>query len=204
MTAATDAVAVLPVMVKSAASTPVTTSLNVTRQVRLSALVGEVEGVCRTMDVTVGAVLSLVADGVAVVLAALPAPAPFTPRTWKRWFTSLVRPVTTWLVSSERSPSSSLSGTSLHSVKLPPVAQDRYWYLLAAAKPVLSAVTVQLSVTWPSPGVAVNGAGACSRDTVALLAEARLFPLLAASVATPDAITRDVTMLSSVGVIVAV
>ena len=128
VTAATVAVAVLPVMVKSPPSTPVTTSLNVTRQVRLSALVGEVEGVCRTMDVTVGAVLSLVADGVAVVLAGLPAPAPFTARTWKRWFTSLVRPVTTWLVSSERSPSPSLSGTSVHWVQPGLGTAARYRY----------------------------------------------------------------------------
>ena len=57
-TALTDTVAVVPLTAKSAASTFETASLNVTRQVRLFALVGEDVGVWRTMDVTRGAVVS--------------------------------------------------------------------------------------------------------------------------------------------------
>ena len=58
-TALTDSVALLaPLTAKSVASTFSTASLNVTRQVRLSALVGEDVGSWRTMDVTVGAVVS--------------------------------------------------------------------------------------------------------------------------------------------------
>ena len=53
-------VAVVPLTTKSAASTFETASLNVTRQVRLSALVGELVGVCRTIEATRGAVLSTV------------------------------------------------------------------------------------------------------------------------------------------------
>ena len=56
----TDSVAVVPVTVKSAASTFATSSLNVTRQVRLSALVRDDDGLCRSIEVTVGAVLSSV------------------------------------------------------------------------------------------------------------------------------------------------
>ena len=52
------AVAVVPATVKSAASTPVTGSLKVTRQIRVSALVGELEGLWRTIEVTVGGVVS--------------------------------------------------------------------------------------------------------------------------------------------------
>ena len=51
-------VAVVPPMAKSAASTFFTSSLKVTLQIRLSAFVGEDVGVWRTMDATVGAVLS--------------------------------------------------------------------------------------------------------------------------------------------------
>ena len=50
--------AVVPLTTKSAASTFETASLNVTRQVRLSALVGELVGVCRTIEATRGAVVS--------------------------------------------------------------------------------------------------------------------------------------------------
>ena len=57
-TAATVTVAVVPVTTKSAASTFETASLNVTRQVRLSALVGEVVGFCRTIEATRGSVVS--------------------------------------------------------------------------------------------------------------------------------------------------
>ena len=53
-------VAVVPAMAKSAAFTFFTFSLNVTRQVRLSTFVGEDVGSWRTMDVTVGAVVSTV------------------------------------------------------------------------------------------------------------------------------------------------
>ena len=55
-------VAVVPLTTKSAASTFETASLNVTRQVRLSALVGELVGVCRTIEATRGAVLSAVSS----------------------------------------------------------------------------------------------------------------------------------------------
>ena len=51
-------VAVVPAMAKSAVFTFCTFSLNVTRQVRLSAFVGEDVGVWRTMDSTLGAVVS--------------------------------------------------------------------------------------------------------------------------------------------------
>ena len=57
-TALTDSVAVVPVTAKSAASTFETASLNVTRQIRLSALVGELAGVPRTIEATRGAVVS--------------------------------------------------------------------------------------------------------------------------------------------------
>ena len=69
-------VAVLPSTAKSAASTFATASENVTRHVRLSALVGESAGVRRTMDRTVGAVAS--AGGLATMsnssLAVSPSP----------------------------------------------------------------------------------------------------------------------------------
>ena len=53
-------VAVVPLTAKSAASTFATASLNVTRQVRLSAFVGDVAGSWRAIDVTAGAVVSRV------------------------------------------------------------------------------------------------------------------------------------------------
>ena len=53
-------VAIVPAMAKSVASTFFTFSLNVTRQVRLSSFVGEDVGVWRTMDATLGAVVSTV------------------------------------------------------------------------------------------------------------------------------------------------
>ena len=55
-------VAVAPRTAKSAASTFETASLNVTRQVRLSALVGELVGFCRTIEATRGAVVSAVSS----------------------------------------------------------------------------------------------------------------------------------------------
>ena len=58
-TAVTVAVAVVPATSKSAASTFVTLSEKVTRQVRLSPLVGVVAGLWRPIDVTVGSVLSV-------------------------------------------------------------------------------------------------------------------------------------------------
>ena len=59
VTAVTVAVVLgLAAMAKSAAFTFFTFSLNVTRQVRLSAFVGEDVGSWRTMDATVGAVVS--------------------------------------------------------------------------------------------------------------------------------------------------
>ena len=51
-------VAVVPAMAKSAASTFFTFSVNVMRHFRLSALVGDDVGVWRTMDATLGAVVS--------------------------------------------------------------------------------------------------------------------------------------------------
>ena len=54
--------AVVPLTTKSAASTFETASLNVTRQVRLSALVGELVGVSRTIEATRGAVVSAVSS----------------------------------------------------------------------------------------------------------------------------------------------
>ena len=54
----TDTIAVVPLRVKSDASTPRTASENTTRHVRLSAPVGEDDGACRTTDDTVGAALS--------------------------------------------------------------------------------------------------------------------------------------------------
>src|SRR5215216_2731162 len=53
-------VAVVPVTAKSAESTPVTPSLKVTRNTKVSALVRLVAGVCRVKEVVVGAVLSMV------------------------------------------------------------------------------------------------------------------------------------------------
>ena len=50
--------AVDPVTVKSVLDTSFTSSLNVIRHVRVSALVGEVVGLSRSIEVTVGAVLS--------------------------------------------------------------------------------------------------------------------------------------------------
>ena len=75
-TAAASSIAVVPLTVKSAASTFCTSSLNVMRQVRLSAFVGDVVGVWRSMDVTCGAVVSgVVYSDVAWVAAALSLPA---------------------------------------------------------------------------------------------------------------------------------
>ena len=54
----TASVAVVPVTEKSPVPTFDTASSNVTRQVRLSSLVGEVEGVWRSIEVTRGAVVS--------------------------------------------------------------------------------------------------------------------------------------------------
>ena len=58
-------VAVVPVSAKSAAVTFCTALLKVTRQVRLSALVGEVAGDCRSMEATRGGALAAVTDTVA-------------------------------------------------------------------------------------------------------------------------------------------
>ena len=49
---------VVPVTVKSAASTFDTAASNVTHQIRPSALVGELEGVIYLIETTLGAVLS--------------------------------------------------------------------------------------------------------------------------------------------------
>ena len=54
VTLVTASVAVVPPMAKSAASTFFTFLLNVMRHFRLSALVGDDDGVWRSMDVTVG------------------------------------------------------------------------------------------------------------------------------------------------------
>ena len=76
VTTFTTGVAVVPLTVKSAASTCCTSSLNVMRQVRLSAFVGDVVGVWRSMDVTCGAVVSgVVYSDMAWVAAALSLPA---------------------------------------------------------------------------------------------------------------------------------
>ena len=63
-------------MAKSAASTFFTSSLNVTRQVRLSAFVGEDVGVWRTIEATRGAVVSAVSSSstVTATLTAVTAP----------------------------------------------------------------------------------------------------------------------------------
>ena len=58
-TATAVTVAVVPLTAKSAAFTFETASLNVTRQVRLSALVGETVGFCRVIEATRGAVVSI-------------------------------------------------------------------------------------------------------------------------------------------------
>ena len=59
VTAATASVAATPLTVKSAVPTLRTSSLKDTRQVTLSASVGEADGVWRAIEVTVGAVLSI-------------------------------------------------------------------------------------------------------------------------------------------------
>ena len=61
VTAVTVRVAVVPVITKSAESTFETASLKVTRQVRLSELVGDDVGSWGVIDVTVGAVVSVFA-----------------------------------------------------------------------------------------------------------------------------------------------
>ena len=58
--------AVVPATVKSAISTPVTGSLKVTRQIRVSALVGEFAGSWRTIEATVGGVVSEAQNGESV------------------------------------------------------------------------------------------------------------------------------------------
>ena len=70
-TAVTDVtVAVVPLTAKSAASTFETASLNVTRQVRLSALVGELVGFCRAIEATVGTLFTAVpSSSVAVTVS---------------------------------------------------------------------------------------------------------------------------------------
>ena len=58
VTSLTDSVAVAPLTAKSAGSTFATSSLNVTRQVRLFALVGVDAGLRRSIESTRGAVVS--------------------------------------------------------------------------------------------------------------------------------------------------
>ena len=69
-------VAVVLLTAKSAAPTFRTFSLKVTRQVRLSALVGEAFGVCRAIEVTVGAGSSLSAISTDAAPLALAPPPP--------------------------------------------------------------------------------------------------------------------------------
>ena len=61
-------VAVVPVITKSAGSTLSTASLKVTRQVRVSELVGDEVGSWRVIDVTVGAVVSVTVAVVALAV----------------------------------------------------------------------------------------------------------------------------------------
>ena len=68
VTAVTVRVAVVPVTMKSAGSTFSTASLKVTRQVRLSELVGDEVGSWRVIDVTVGAVVSVTVAVVALAV----------------------------------------------------------------------------------------------------------------------------------------
>ena len=83
--AVTVSPAVVPAIAKSASPTSFTSSLKVTRHVRVSAWVGEVVGVWRSIAVTRGAVVS-VALGVTwelVACGAILSPTPFSARTWK-------------------------------------------------------------------------------------------------------------------------
>ena len=73
VTSLTVSAAVVPLTVKSAAFTFATFSLNITRQVRLSALVGDDNGVWRTIDITVGAVESNTDEACSAAVLPLPA-----------------------------------------------------------------------------------------------------------------------------------
>ena len=90
VTSLTDSAAVVPLTVKSAWSTFATFSLNVTRQIRLFALVGELEGLWRSIEVTRGAVLSRATETAAV--AALVRISVVLPSSVKVTFTLIRRP----------------------------------------------------------------------------------------------------------------
>ena len=78
-TAATASVAVVPVRLKSPASTFRTSSLNLTRQVRVSRAVGETDGKSRSIEATRGAVVGAMSLSRMVTVAVGLAPTEYRP-----------------------------------------------------------------------------------------------------------------------------
>ena len=139
----TPSEAVVPVIAKSASPMSFTFSLKVTRHVRVSALVGEVVGSWRTIEVTVGAVVSAT-DAVwlidTCIAAVLPLPAASS-ATFAATF-SVTVPVATGVIVAVKVWLSLVGFCRFEGAPLPTVMSP-------TAKPVTASSKVKVAVNGP-------------------------------------------------------